>query len=117
MSESNENRLLAALGYPIWIVALVVLLTSGRERPFMRYHALQALGWAAAWFAVMMALLVLSMVPLVGWAAGMLGFTLMPLAHLGISIYFAWRTYRGQCFAIPYLTDLLRQQVGMPGQA
>lgn len=51
-AESNENRILAALGYPIWIVALVVMLTDMKKNPFMRLHAVQALGYTIAWVVV-----------------------------------------------------------------
>jgi uncharacterized membrane protein len=36
----DSKRLLAALAYPIWVVALVILLTDLKKDPFMRYH-----GW------------------------------------------------------------------------
>ena len=50
-APSSNDRLLAALGYPIWIVALIALLLDGpKDRPFTRYHAIQALGFNVAAF-------------------------------------------------------------------
>lgn len=48
----DSKRLLAALAYPIWVVALVILLTDLKKDPFMRYHGWHALYWAAAWVCI-----------------------------------------------------------------
>jgi uncharacterized membrane protein len=48
----DSKRLLAALAYPIWVVALVIFLTDLKKDPFMRYHGWHALYWAAAWVCI-----------------------------------------------------------------
>jgi hypothetical protein len=45
----NNDRILAALGYVIWLVALVVvLLDETKRKPLLKDHAVQALGFAVA---------------------------------------------------------------------
>ncbi|MDR7603045.1 MAG: hypothetical protein QN172_11430, partial [Armatimonadota bacterium] len=68
--EAPESRLLAALGYPIWIIALVVVLTEMKKDPFLRYHGWQALFWGIAWFVLWVGLNVATalfgLIPLLG---------------------------------------------------
>ena len=41
---TSDDKLWAALGYPIFIVALIMLFVEGKkDRPFIKYHAVQAL--------------------------------------------------------------------------
>ena len=41
---TDQDKLLAAISYPIAIVAIVILLVEDmRNRPFQKYHAVQAL--------------------------------------------------------------------------
>ena len=56
---NDQDKLMAALSYPIGIVAIIILLVEDmKKRPFQKYHAVQAL-------AVNVILLVLSIV--LGW--------------------------------------------------
>src|SRR5512136_2683715 len=41
---TSDDKLWAALGYPIFIIALIMLFIEGKkDRPFIKYHAVQAL--------------------------------------------------------------------------
>ena len=60
---SNENRLLAALAYPIWIIALVIVVTDMKKDPFMRHHGWTALFWGIAWTVLWFALQIFLHVP------------------------------------------------------
>ncbi|MDQ7851080.1 MAG: DUF4870 domain-containing protein [Armatimonadota bacterium] len=106
---TNENRLLAALGYPIGIIALVVLLTDMKHQPYLRYHSVQALGFIATGIAVMF-----------GWSLVLtiLG-TAMPfllplvfltpvlvLGWIALTLLYAYRAYQGQRFQIPVVSRL-----------
>jgi uncharacterized membrane protein len=109
VAEAQENRLLAALGYPFWIVAVVVLLTSAKERPFMRYHAWQALFYGLGWVAVWIAVAVLMNVPVLGWVVALCVSPLLWIGWLALSIYFAYRAFHGEQFSIPTVGDLARR--------
>jgi len=106
-AESNENRILAALGYPIWIVALVVMLTDMKKNPFMRLHAVQALGYTIAWVVVYTALLIV--IPAVGlWRLYFL-WPLLRLAWLVGAVYYAYEAYQGRMFSIPIVSKFTAQ--------
>lgn len=100
MNEINDqDKLMAALSYPIWIVALVVLLVEDmKNRPFQKYHAVQAL-------AVNVVIFVLGVV--LSWTG--IGCCLALLLWL-VTIYWAIKAYQGEYFEIPALTDFLKGQ-------
>jgi len=104
--EVNDNdRLMAALSYVISILALVILLSeSMRERPFQKYHAVQAL---AANVALGVVMAVLATVTL-GFGA-----CLIPLAFVPL-FYWAYQAYQGEWLTIPWLTDFCQGQGWLP---
>jgi uncharacterized membrane protein len=111
-APSSNDRLLAALGYPIWIVALIALLLEGpKDRPFTRYHAVQALGFNVAAFIFYFVAGILSVcVSQVAWILGCLTWMLFVLPFFA-ALYFAYLAYsKAQYFEIPLITDLMSQQ-------
>lgn len=98
---TSDDRLWAALGYPIFPVAILMLLTDDKkDRPFIRYHAVQAL-------AVNLVLAVLT---------GVLSFLTLfifslclPLVWL-VTLWPAYEAYQGKYLSIPYLTNFLKTQ-------
>jgi uncharacterized membrane protein len=119
MTTGGENRLLAALGYPIWIVALVVIATDLKKDPFLRYHGWQALFWGIGWFALWVALTVVgffvSFVPLLGALFGFVTGVALWLAWLVLSVLFAVRAYQGERFEVPVVANWARRY--MVGEA
>jgi uncharacterized membrane protein len=106
-ADSQENRILAALGYPIWIVALVVLLTDMKTNRFMRLHAVQALGYTIAWVVIFVGLSIIT--SLTGlWRLYVL-WPLLRLAWLVIAVYYAYQAYQGQTFTIPIVSQFTAQ--------
>jgi len=100
MDEITSNdKLMAALSYPIGIVAIVILLVEDmKSRPFQKYHAVQAL-------AVNVVLIVLSVV--LGWTVIL---ACVPLLLWLVTFYWAYLAYQGQYFDIPGLTPFLKSQ-------
>jgi uncharacterized membrane protein len=108
-ADSNENRILAALGYPIWIIALVVLLTDMKKSPFMRLHAVQALGYAIAWVVIYIGLSIIMSLPGLGlWRLYFL-WPLLQLAWLIMAVYYAYQAYQGKTFSIPVVSQFTAQ--------
>lgn len=104
---SNENRLLAALGYPIGIIPIVVLVTDMKQNRFMRYHAIHALGLIVAALVLFFALslvmtILLSISPLFFPVAFIT--PLVMLGWLALTIWYAFRAYQGEMFTIPVLS-------------
>jgi len=96
---TSDDKLWAALGYPIFIVAIIVLLMEDKKnRPFIKYHAVQAL-------AVNVVLFIVSVI---------LGITVIlalcaPILWLA-TFYGAYLAYQGQMFTIPVVTDFIKKQ-------
>jgi uncharacterized membrane protein len=102
MEEITENdKLMAALSYPIWIVALVILLSDTmRVRPFQKYHAVQALAFnVVLWVAVTIVAVV---------TLG-IGAVCAPLAWF-VTFWPAYVAYQGEYQELPIITDFIRKQ-------
>lgn len=111
-APSSNDRLLAALGYPIWIVALIAVFMEGpKDRPFTRYHAIQALGFNVAAIVFYVVVGVFSIcVTQVAWILGCITWMLFFVPFLA-ALYFAYLAYsKAEYFEIPVITDLMQQQ-------
>ena len=108
-SDITENdRLLAAICYPIPLVAIVVLLVEEmKNRPFQKYHAVQALAVnVVLWLAIVVLGCILGVLTIVigGWCG-----SLAALLWL-VTLYWAYEAYQGKWLTIPVITNLLRDQ-------
>ncbi|MDR7418112.1 MAG: DUF4870 domain-containing protein [Armatimonadota bacterium] len=108
-SSDQTNKLLAALSYPIWIVALIVVLTDMKKDPFMKHHGWTALFWSIAWVVVYIALMILGNIPLLGWLAVIVGGPILWIAWLVLSIYYALQAYNGKQVSIPVVSDFAKK--------
>ncbi|RMF00715.1 MAG: hypothetical protein D6768_12185 [Chloroflexi bacterium] len=96
---TDQDKLMSALSYPIGIVAIIILLVEDmKNRPFQKYHAVQAL-------AVNIVLVILSIV--LGWTVVL---ACVPLLLWLVTFYWAYKAYQGEKFTIPGLTDFLKGQ-------
>jgi len=104
--EVNDNdRLMAALCYPVSIVTVVILLSESMlSRPFQKYHAVQAL-------AVNVALgLVLT---ICAFATLGFGACLILLAFIQL-LCWAYKAYQGERLVLPLVTDFCQKQGWLP---
>jgi uncharacterized membrane protein len=111
---ASSNMTLAALGYPIWICALIVVLTEKTD-PKVKFHGWNGLFWGIAYIVVIVALgivsIVLRDVPGLGGLLRLL-MRLVPLAFLAASIIFAVNAYNRKPVNIPVISDMARKQAG-----
>lgn len=100
--EVNDNdKLMAALSYPIPIVAIVILLSeTNKVRPFQKFHAVQSLVF---WVALAVIAIVVSIVT---FGIGTLCFPILWL----VSLWPAYEAYQGKYMELPVLTDFIRKQ-------
>lgn len=106
---TDENRILAALAYPIWIVAVIILLTDMKNNRFMRQHAVQALGYTLAWLVVYFGLSILASFSDLGlWRLYFL-WPLLRFAWLVIAVYYGYQAYQRQTFSIPVVSRFAAQ--------
>ena len=96
---TSDDKIWAALGYPIFIIAIIMLLMEDKKkRPFIKFHAVQALA-----------------INVVVWVVGfILGITviLACLAPVPWLLLF-WPgilAYQGKYFDIPVITKFIRGQ-------
>lgn len=105
---SENDKLLAALSYPLPLVAIVILLVEDmKARPFQNYHAVQALAAnVVLWVLMMILACILSVVTI--FISGLCG----PVAFLlwFITLYWAYEALQGKYFEIPVITDFLKGQ-------
>ncbi len=99
-NDINENdKLMAALSYPIPIIISIVILLSetSKVRPFQKFHAVQSLAY---WVPLGIIGIVLSAV-----TCG-LSFIIVWL----VSFWPAYRAYQGEYVELPVITDFIRNQ-------
>jgi uncharacterized membrane protein len=98
---TSDDKLWAALGYPIVLIAIIMLLMEDKKaRPFIKYHAVQSIAANIVFFVVATVLAVVT-----------LGFggICAPLLWL-IFLYWAYQAYQGQMFQIPFVTNFIKNQ-------
>ena len=102
---TENDKLMAALSYPIPIVAIIILLVEDmKNRPFQKFHAIQAIAAnILLWIVIVVAGAILGLVSLgiCGWLPGLLWF---------ITLYWAFQAYKGLYFEIPWLTQFMKKQ-------
>lgn len=93
METNSDDRLWAALGYVIPLIALVVLFMEDKKsRPYIKFNAVQSL----------VATVVLSIISTVTFGCGTVLFLVM--------LYWAYQAYQGQDVRIPFISDFIRNQ-------
>jgi uncharacterized membrane protein len=112
---SENDRLMAALSYVFWPVAVFVLLSEPyKSRPFQRYHAVQALTFGLAVTVVVIAFICMDLVlaQISSLLSTLITCLLLPvwLVPFAFALWFAYRAYQGQMFDIPYVTRFAQQQ-------
>ena len=98
-SITSDDKLWAALGYPIFIIALIMLFVEGKkDRPFIKFHAVQALALnVVLWVIIIIAsvTVILAICDPVLWL---------------LMIWPAVLAYQGKYFEVPVVTKFLRGQ-------
>ncbi len=116
---TDNDKLFAALSYIFWPLAIFVLFSeTNKNRPFQRYHAVQALGVVVALVAVGMVFgcffcIVNVFVSVIADSLSTcLSCIITPvgLIPLAIILWFAYRAFQGEQFEIPYLTEFMKGQ-------
>jgi uncharacterized membrane protein len=98
---TSDDKLWAALGYPIFIIALIMLFVEGKkDRPFIKFHAVQSLAFNVVIWVVA---IILSAVTL-GFGA-----ICVPVLWL-VLLWPAIVSYQGKYVEIPVITNFIRKQ-------
>jgi uncharacterized membrane protein len=95
-SITDDDKLWSMLSYILSpIVPIIVLLMEDKKsRPFLKYHAIQALAWGV--IEIILGILVVT--------------SCLVLVTFIAAIYWGIQAYKGEYVTIPVLTDFLRKQ-------
>ena len=94
---SSDDRLWAAIGYPIALVAIIMLLMEEKKnRPFIKFHAIQAIILSI----VLVVLMVILSITVVGAICA-------PLLWL-VTFWPAVEAYRGKYIQLPVIGNFVR---------
>jgi uncharacterized membrane protein len=109
---TSDDKLWAALGYPIPIIALIMLLVEDKKtRPFIKFHSVQALAVFVVFIAAEILVSVLNGI-LSAMHIGFVGLIfgcITPFLWL-LLLWPAYLAFQGKYFAIPVITKILRDQ-------
>ena len=98
---TNDDKLWSALGYPIPLIAILVLIMEDKKnRPYIKFHAVQSLVFnVVLWILIFLV------------SAITLGFGAIcaPVLWL-ITIWPAVKAYQGEYLELPVVTDFIRKQ-------
>jgi uncharacterized membrane protein len=98
---TSDDKLWSALGYPIPIIAIIVLFMEDKKaRPFIKFHAVQSLAFNVILWAVA---LILSTVTLG------IGALCVPVLWL-VSLWPAYDSYQGNFTELPVITNFIKNQ-------
>lgn len=126
-----EGNVAALLGYIIWIVALISLIIE-KENRFVRFHAVQALVYHAAFLVIFIVLMILQVIlgiifGVASAAAGNVGgaigtlfmllsgliWMILPLVWLIGIILAAVKSYQGQMYRLPIIGNMAAKWAGV----
>lgn len=98
------------LAYITIIPAIVFLVMEPYNKSrFIRFHSFQNIFFHVAWIAVWIALTIVGMLPVLGWAS----FLIWPI--VGLAGFIIWlvmllKAYQGQMFKLPVIGDMAEKQ-------
>lgn len=98
---TSDDRLWAALGYPIPIIALVLLfMEEKKDIPFLRFHAVQSIALNIAVWVVIVILVAITF-GVAGLCAPLFWF---------VTLWPAYDAFKGNYTEIPVITKFLKNQ-------
>ena len=96
---TDDDKLWSLLSWIFWPIAIVVLLLEDKkQRPFIKYNAVQSLALGVVGWIISLALSFIG----VGCVLG--------VAWLIYVIYLGIKAYQGEWVTIPFLTDFCKNQ-------
>ncbi|WP_284141614.1 hypothetical protein [Virgibacillus sp. LDC-1] len=114
--ESNQNEkkketatgmdqnIAGLLCYLAWFITGIIFLFIEKENQFIRFHALQSIIVSIGFFVIN---IVLTAIPIIGWAIGLL---LTPL-YVVIWLLMMWKAYQGKLFKLPIAGNMAEKQL------
>ncbi len=96
---TDDDKLWALLSWLFWPIAIIVLLLEDKkQRPFIKYHAIQALALGVVGYVISGVLSVIG-IGCILW-----------IVVLIYQIYLAIKSYQGEWVTVPVITDFCKNQ-------
>lgn len=107
------DNVAGALSYLLGPITGVVFYIIDRDRPFVRFHAVQAIGVTIAWVVIAIVLMILStilgFIPVLGWIVSALLTLGLSIAGFGLWLWLMYQAYQGNSWEIPGLGPHVRR--------
>jgi uncharacterized membrane protein len=98
------------LAYITIVPAIIFLVVEPFNRNrFVRFHAFQSIFFCVAWTVLWVALSIVGMIPVLGWATLVI-WPLLGLGGLIIWVLLLVKAYGGQMFKLPVIGDMAEKQ-------
>ncbi|WP_018932073.1 DUF4870 domain-containing protein [Gracilibacillus lacisalsi] len=103
-STGLDQNVAGLLSYLVGFVTGIIFLLLEKENRFVRFHAMQSI---FTFVLLMVINTILGMIPLLGWLVSIL---IAPLT-LVLWIVLMVKAYQGQYFKLPWIGDMVEQQL------
>ncbi len=105
-----SDNVAGMLAYVTIIPAIIFLVAAPYNRSrFIRFHSFQSIFFAVAWTVLWIALSIVGMIPVLGWAT-LIIWPLLGLGGLIIWIILLLKANQGQMFKLPVIGDMAEKQ-------
>jgi uncharacterized membrane protein len=99
------------LAYITIIPAIIFLVMEPyNKKPFVRFHAFQCLFLAVASFVLGIALMIIGMIPVIGWVVTLVLTPIIWILVLIVVIVCLLKAYQGQMWKLPVIGDMAEKQ-------
>lgn len=108
-----DANLVAALGYPFAIIALIEVIIE-KENRFARFHAMQSLLLIGVWVVIFTAIgILMTILSMISPYLGLIGLfmPLLGLVFLALMIFCAYKAYQGETFKLPVVGNMAEKFV------
>ncbi len=109
-SSGIEPNLAAALSYVLSIITGVIFFVIEKENKYVRFHAMQAILFGAAWIVLWIVLGIVSLglifVPIIGWIINAVIYLGLGLGGFILWLLLMYKAYQGERFKLPIIGDI-----------
>lgn len=109
-SSGLQPNLAAALAYVLSIITGIIFFVIEKENKYVRFHAMQAILFGAAWIVLWIALGIVSLalvfVPVVGWIINAVIYLGLGLGGFILWLLLMYKAYQGERFKLPVIGDI-----------
>ena len=112
----NESNLLAAIGYIIGILAILLYLVK-KEDKYLRFHSMQSiLLWVGTFIvAVVLGIIttIVGFIPVIGVVSCVFGFAALAIWLVAViaALYCAYKAFSGEEYELPYIGPMAKKYV------